>query len=139
MPPALVVRAETGQVVELLTPAMPLGGLSRNFPEREIDLRPGDTLALLSDGLIELTDSQGEPLGYERVRELFARLAKERRDSARALVDALLDEARRWNGDEAFPDDVTIVVLRRDPARRAGELSREVEAEALVAAPHLAG
>jgi serine phosphatase RsbU (regulator of sigma subunit) len=123
MPPALVVRAETGQVLELLTPAMPLGGLSRHFPQREVALRPGDTVVLLSDGLVELTDAGGEPLGYERVRDLVGRLAAAHREDAQGLVAALFAEARAWNGNATFPDDVTIVVLRArlQPSRRGAD------------------
>jgi serine phosphatase RsbU (regulator of sigma subunit) len=124
MPPALLVRAAGGQVLELLTPAMPLGGLSVHFPQREVELSGGDTVVLLSDGLVELTDEGGEPLGYDRVRDLVGRLATASGQDAQGLAAGLFDAARRWNGTASFPDDVTIVVLRvgsRTPSRSDNE------------------
>ena len=129
MPPALVVRARTGEVEELMTPAMPLGGLSRRFPERETEMRPGDTVFLLSDGLFELPDRHGDPLGYERVRALVAETARDPDRGADAVVKELFDHARRWYGEGAYPDDITVVVLR-SLAVPPGEQKGLVEAAA---------
>ena len=75
MPPALVRRAASGQVEELTTPGMPLGGLADGYGQLAVDLVAGDMVVLMSDGLPELPDADGEPLGYERVSQLVAETA----------------------------------------------------------------
>jgi serine phosphatase RsbU (regulator of sigma subunit) len=79
MPPALVHRADPGggegRVEEVVLSGMPLGGLDFAYCEHEIDLAPGDTVLLLSDGLCELPDAAGDPMGYAAVRDLFRQAA----------------------------------------------------------------
>ena len=109
MPPALVRRTGDGRVEELATPGMPLGGLTDDYGELEVDLASGDIVVLMSDGLPELPDNDGEPLGYERVSQV---LAEAPNDSPQQLIDALLRAAEEWAGDGPPNDDITFVALR---------------------------
>ncbi|HEV8630153.1 MAG TPA: SpoIIE family protein phosphatase, partial [Thermoanaerobaculia bacterium] len=52
-----------GEVEEILLPSPPLGVLGDRYPTCERRLRPGDLVVLLSDGLIEATDANGDPFG----------------------------------------------------------------------------
>lgn len=110
MPPALVYRASSRQVDELLVEGMPLGGID-GFPyaERETELAPGDVVLLLSDGLPELLNGAGEALGYDRMRQLLAECGER---SPQEVLDHLNSAAREWSGGPPFPDDITFVVLR---------------------------
>jgi len=46
---------------------LPLGiSLDAGYAENELDLAPGDTLTLLSDGVVEAQDGNGELFGFER-------------------------------------------------------------------------
>lgn len=118
MPPVLVHRRATGRVEEVVLAGMPLGGLDPAYSEREVLLGPGDTVLLLSDGLPELADADGDPLGYAAVRELFEEAAGRapdaagRRPALRELIGELESAARRWAGESAPADDRTFVVVR---------------------------
>ncbi|MDX1502219.1 MAG: SpoIIE family protein phosphatase [Thermoanaerobaculia bacterium] len=109
MPPALLHRGATGGLEELLVEGMPLGGIATDYRQIETTVAPGDTLLLLSDGLPELPDPEGEPFGYRRVREAFAAAAA---GSPREIVAALVAAARGWSGGGPPNDDMTFVVLR---------------------------
>ena len=108
MPPALVRRGD-GTVEELAAPGMPLGALAGAYEERTTELEPGDVVLLMSDGLPELPDADGEPLGYERVEQAVARATD---TEPQALIDALLRSADAWAGEGPPNDDITFVALR---------------------------
>jgi sigma-B regulation protein RsbU (phosphoserine phosphatase) len=109
MPPALVRRSGNGRVEELTTPGMPLGGLAEGYRELEVELGSGDLVVLMSDGLPELPDADGEPLGYDRVSQVVADAPA---GEPRQMIDALLRAAESWAGKGAPNDDITFVVLR---------------------------
>jgi hypothetical protein len=74
MPPLLIRRASTGDVEELGTGGLPLGGrLPQRFEEHSAALAPGDTLLFASDGLAESSAPDGRQLGYDGVIEAFRR------------------------------------------------------------------
>ena len=109
MPPPLLHRAAQGVVEEISVPGLPLGTFAKSYGEQSFELTAGDTLLLLSDGFPELPDAGGEPLGYTRVRELFAVAAtKEPREIIAELTAAVAERT----GGGTPSDDVTFVVLR---------------------------
>jgi len=112
MPPALVHRRATGKVEEMVLSGMPLGGLDDGYGEHEALLAPGDTVLLLSDGLPELPDAEGEPLGYAAVRKLFEEAAGRQPRELGELIGELESAARRWAGAAAPADDRTFVLVR---------------------------
>jgi sigma-B regulation protein RsbU (phosphoserine phosphatase) len=109
MPPALVRRAGGGRVEELASPGMPLGGLADGYNELRVDLAAGDLVVLMSDGLPELPDADGEPLGYGRVARVIAEAPS---DKPQKVIQALLHAAEQWAGDGPPNDDITFVALR---------------------------
>jgi len=109
MPPALIHRAVEGDVSEVILEGMPLGGLDYRYQEASIELSPGDTILLMSDGFPELPDPQGDTLGYERSAAHFKEAVHGRPS---AVIDHLLGVAREWSGGAAPADDITFVVIR---------------------------
>ena len=100
-----------GRIAEIDLPGLPLGqGPARAFDDREFHLPSGGVLALCSDGLFETLDRNGNPYGFERVREVLRVMGHR---PAVEIVDALLHDCRRHLGAEQPPDDVTVVVVRR--------------------------
>ena len=77
-----------------------------------VEMRPGDTLVIYSDGVTETWDPDGEEFGEERLRA--ARRAQNRTLDAEALQDAILREIERFEAGARATDDRTIVVLKRD-------------------------
>ena len=111
MPPLLVHRASTGEIDEVMVPGPPLGGFRETaYREVTVSLTDGDTALMISDGYPELLDSDGEPLGYERVREHFADAVAQRPER---IIEALVARAEQWRGKRAQTDDMTFIVLRK--------------------------
>mgnify|MGYP001827645091 CR=1 FL=1 len=110
MPPVLIHRAVGQRVEELAVEGVPLGSMAQSsYREREVSLGSGDTVLLMSDGFPELADSQGEPLGYAAVLDMFA---SEGGLAPTELISRLADAAQAWSGDSSPSDDITFVVLR---------------------------
>jgi len=110
MPPLLIWRSDSGEIEEVLLPSTPLGTLERtHFDEREITLNDGDTALIMSDGLAEATNSEGDLLGYERAGSLFAESAYLQ---PQAVIDRLVARTQEFLGDRPLTDDMTLVVLK---------------------------
>jgi len=109
MPPVLVYRAARGKVEEISLQGMPLGGFALDYEERRLDLGPGDTILMMTDGLPELANGEGDPLGYPRVRALFEEMG---RLAPEEIIAGLNRAAEAWTAGEPVKDDVTLVVVR---------------------------
>lgn len=108
MPPALIRRAATGTVEELGAGGLPLGGRLRGtWTSRFAELASGDTVLLASDGLGELLDQSGTPIGFDAVAASFARSS----GSPSEIIAHLNREAAAWQGNAQQADDITIVVV----------------------------
>lgn len=91
--------------------AMPLGLFSSTeFPiAPPMQLHRGDTLLLLTDGILEALRSDGELFGVERA---CAIVRANRQRSAREIVVNLQQAVREFTGQERLSDDVTTLVLK---------------------------
>ncbi|HVS64400.1 MAG TPA: SpoIIE family protein phosphatase [Thermoanaerobaculia bacterium] len=98
-----------GEAKEIELGGIPLGTLpGAAWREVTLELEPGDTLILLTDGVTE-TERDGAPLDGTALLELVERLAG---GSARELADGLLAAVQQLDGSGAPHDDRTIVVVR---------------------------
>ncbi|MFP3942105.1 MAG: PP2C family protein-serine/threonine phosphatase, partial [Thermoanaerobaculia bacterium] len=113
-PPTYVVR--DGTVEEILLPGSPLGGLGTDYGQRTVELRDGDVVVWLSDGLIEAADGHDEPFGYEGIERALAGPA----DSAAQVRDRLLAAVAAHTGGRPAMDDRTLVVMRYTAGHPAG-------------------
>ena len=110
MPPILVWRRETQEMEEFMLPSVPLGTLSRTeYQEARVDLAEGDTVLVMTDGLAEVTDPQGDLLGYDRASDLFGQVAHLDPQSA---ITQLLELAAAFREDTPLQDDMTLVILK---------------------------
>jgi sigma-B regulation protein RsbU (phosphoserine phosphatase) len=76
-------------------------------------LRPGEVLAMCTDGILERRDAQGEFFGTGRLREVVrANLAQ----PAQVILDRLFEAAASWGEGRPWEDDATIVILKRPAA-----------------------
>ncbi len=110
MPPALIYRAETGSVEEVLIKAMPLGSVT-GYPYREleINLGCGDVVVLMSDGLPERFNRAGEMFDYQRTMEALTRAAAL---APREILERLVGAGEAWAEGRPQDDDVTFVALK---------------------------
>jgi serine phosphatase RsbU (regulator of sigma subunit) len=110
MPPMLIRRASDQGIEELAVEGVPLGSMSQyHYRERQVRLHSGDTLLMMSDGFPELTNENGEPMGYPAVQDLFAEGEAE---APETLIARLAEAAERWSGGASPSDDITFVVLK---------------------------
>ena len=72
----------------------------------ECGLFPGDTLVLYTDGVTESFSESGEEFGEPRLIEALRRHCEL---SAQGLLQAVVDEVRRFNPNEQH-DDITVIV-----------------------------
>ncbi len=107
----------SGTVVSIENPARPLGRkLPASFKTVEVPLVPGDVWVLLSDGIIEAQDENGDVFGFERLESVLAACA---RQTAPEIRDEVLRNWRLFTGRDEPEDDRTLLVLRlkrEDPA-----------------------
>jgi len=110
MPPVLVWRQVNGSVEEVMLPSVPLATLADvRFKETEIDLQEGDSVLLMTDGLVEVVNPDGDLLGYERATRFFAEVANLEPELA---IERLLELAADYNEGTPLQDDMTLMVLK---------------------------
>ena len=92
---------------------MPLGLMpGMSYEEKEIVLEPRDNVLLYSDGLVEAHDSEGEMIGFPRLRALVAEQGEEG-----SLGDLCLEKLYSFVGEGwEQEDDITLLTLRRSPS-----------------------
>ena len=83
--------------------ALPLGMKPRRFSVCASQLREGDRLVLISDGIVEAADAEGRFFGFERVLELLRT----------AISAAELASAAQRFGQQ---DDISVISVTRTSA-----------------------
>jgi sigma-B regulation protein RsbU (phosphoserine phosphatase) len=74
----------------------------------EVELQPGDTLVVFSDGATDALSDDGEDFGEERLLETVATHIEK---PVAELLGAVVDTVRRFSGTEQ-EDDLTLLVAR---------------------------
>jgi serine phosphatase RsbU (regulator of sigma subunit) len=93
-------------------PSLPLGVRSEIITHTaEVELREGDAIVYLSDGIVEAQDESGDPFGFDQLETLLGS-ADDRSPSA--IRDRILDAVARHAGTRPADDDRTVMVLRFD-------------------------
>jgi sigma-B regulation protein RsbU (phosphoserine phosphatase) len=107
--PALHIRK--GGVTSVSGTGLPLGmfGNSR-YASRTLQVKPGDTLVLYTDGLSEARDDAGTEYGASRLAEFFA---EQHGRPPRALADACLEDLSRFSSGTRLTDDLTLMMIHR--------------------------
>jgi len=113
MPPALIYRAKTGSLEQMELKGMPLG-TKISFPYTKVStqIEPDDVVVLLTDGLHELFNAEGEMLGFERVGNLVME-AVQQHPTPREIIDRLYRAAEDWLEGSSQDDDMTFFVFKR--------------------------
>jgi sigma-B regulation protein RsbU (phosphoserine phosphatase) len=109
--PPLWLNADTGTIEPLHSAGIILGSFEAiDIEEQVIQLSPGDTLLLYTDGVTEAMDGEGELFGEARLEQLFSQC---REDSAGAFASAILEAIVEFTGETPQSDDLTLLILHR--------------------------
>ncbi|MEE2775910.1 MAG: SpoIIE family protein phosphatase [Acidobacteriota bacterium] len=107
---ALLVHVD-GSVELLEACGLPIALLPESdYAERETALQPGSTLIIYSDGMTEPENEKEEEYGIERLTKLT--IAK-RELNLEGLADAMEKDLASFIGTMPYPDDRTILLLKR--------------------------
>jgi len=115
----LPYRKSAAGVEELRATGMPLGLMpGMRYDEREVMLKPDDTVLFYTDGLVEAHSPQREMFGFPHLKALL-----QNHPGGLATINYLLDQLAAFTGpDWEQEDDATLVVLQRQfPSPSQGE------------------
>jgi ligand-binding sensor domain-containing protein/serine phosphatase RsbU (regulator of sigma subunit) len=110
MPPMLYFNSQTNETEEILIQGMPLGAM-KNFSYKivEKEIKSGDIILLLSDGLPEQMNSKEEMFDYPQVKSNFIKAAACRPDQ---IINTLVQAGEDWMNGTVQADDMTFVVIK---------------------------
>ncbi len=109
-PPLLILR-HGGTTESIASVAPPLGLIKRAaFTETAIDLEPGDSFLLYTDGLFRWTKDERQPVTPEQLEKVLDRSAP----SAEALLKGIVAKTDPENSAKIAPDDVAAIAVRRE-------------------------
>jgi hypothetical protein len=99
-----------GSIGQARATGMPLGLMpGMPYEESEVEVQPGETLILTTDGLIEVHNPDGAMLGFERFAEMVGQAPE-----GSNLIPGLLSRHRDFTGPEwEQEDDITLLTVRR--------------------------
>ncbi|MDX9791762.1 MAG: PP2C family protein-serine/threonine phosphatase [Candidatus Kapaibacterium sp.] len=99
--------------VYLLEPTGGLLGLveQQKFNVENIVMRPGDILALFTDGINEAQDGDGNNYGEARIIEL---LKKYKDLSAKEITLLIIEDVQKFAAKGKYNDDRTLIIIKRD-------------------------
>jgi serine phosphatase RsbU (regulator of sigma subunit) len=111
-PPLLLRAGGQGDVQALGPTGLPLGIQEEaTWEQHVVELAPGDTLALYTDGVTEAQTSKGMMFGQERLLAVAqAGLGR----SAQEIQDSLLAAIRHFVGNAPQSDDITLMVIVKE-------------------------
>ena len=81
----------------------------KQFNEYELQLQPGDSLFVYTDGIPEAMNPKEEQYGLDRLREA---LNREKDASMEALAGCVANDVKGFQGDADQFDDITMLAFR---------------------------
>ena len=110
--PPMVLRKSNGggECIRLDAGGPPVGLLPHaKYKSAQVDLQPGDSIVLFSDGISEAMNSADEEWGEERLMDALSKLGEKSPEEA---VEAILDAADSFAAGAPQHDDMTLLVFR---------------------------
>jgi ligand-binding sensor domain-containing protein/serine phosphatase RsbU (regulator of sigma subunit) len=110
MPPIYYFSKAREVVEEITIQGMPLGAMRKfSYKVVEKEIKSGDILLLLSDGLPEQMNISEEMFGYPRVKDRFKDFVN---DSPENIIENLIKSGEEWMGGSTQQDDISFVVIK---------------------------
>ncbi len=103
-------RTSTSSCASLFNTNFPLGVFDPfSFQESEMQLEPGDTLILYTDGVTETLNAAREQFSFERLLDV---IMENGHLPPEGLLTAILDQTNEFSEGQAQHDDVTLMIVR---------------------------
>ena len=110
--PAIHLKAANGEMTLLKNTGMPLGLFDdQDWQQRKIQLNPGDLVVMYTDGITDAQNQQYELYGMERFKET---LQANHKQPPAELDKLVLEDIDRFQDGAPQPDDIAMVILKKD-------------------------
>lgn len=111
--PILQFASAQGECVQYGPTTFPLAAMPAAAPRAAVEMAfaPGDVLVLLSDGIYEYANAEGEMFGEQRVAGI---VAAHRFDSTREIAGHLLAALGQFAQGAPQEDDITLLLVKRE-------------------------
>ena len=107
--PPLVIRKD--DVTSIEATGLPVGIFCREaYSASNLQLGPGESLLLYTDGLTESRSPYDAEYGADRLRRV---VGAKHSVAPQALTAACIEDARSFRGGQPKPDDLTVMVIQR--------------------------
>ena len=112
-PPILIRSGEDGsaQLTHLTRTGMALGvECETSYGQKQIFMKPGDSLLIYTDGLTDTINEEGEAFGLERIERV---MISQREQSAGEIVSSILLNIQEFSVASDPFDDITLMMIKR--------------------------
>ncbi len=124
-PPFLFSYKDGGTVNALMSTGMPLGiDEDASWSQASVQIEAGDTLILYTDGIPDAQDPQGKFFKEKQVIEVAQQALV---SGAQGIQSAILNAVHDFVNGAAQFDDITLLVLQRDPKLENHDKSEDIE------------
>jgi serine phosphatase RsbU (regulator of sigma subunit) len=103
-------EVERVNTIELGFPVALEADIADFIATKEIQLNSGDVVVLYTDGISEAFNMNKDQYGIEPLMEV---VALNREQSAAEIKQAVIDDVRRYIGEQKVFDDITLVVIKQ--------------------------
>lgn len=105
-----LLRQGMSEPLAIESPSLPLGVRTHIVTNTvEVELREGDALVYLSDGMIEAQNENGDPFGFDQIEAL---LGSQTNHDAGALREVILNAVAQHSGSRPADDDRTVMIVQ---------------------------
>ena len=110
IPPILLYRNNNDSLEYITLKGLPLGSKT-DYPyeEREMNLFPGDTIIMMSDGYPELFNDHEEMFGYDNILRFAKKIINYKPEEIITSLKKSIDE---WRNNIPVRDDITFIVIK---------------------------
>jgi sigma-B regulation protein RsbU (phosphoserine phosphatase) len=109
--PCLIHRAATGECESVQSENLPLAILpDLDFVRQTVDVFPGDSIVLYTDGVTEAMNSQRELFDNDRLVKIMENIGDE--ESAEEAMERIYKSVEEFAGDAPRSDDTTVVMIK---------------------------
>ena len=110
MPPFFIYRKNTDSIEDIVLKGMPLGAFHDfQYHQKTIKIEPGDIILLLTDGFVELFNTNMEMLDIDAARDIFLDIV---RKNSPDIIKDLLNAADKWLNGYQQADDITFLLVK---------------------------